>query len=96
MTKERFDAIIKELVECGDIILSDWGLCDGLPYIAIEFEDFDGFDADGCGLGDRKYAVPDLVEELEDFFEETLDDGFYQEGVLFGTKYCVGYGSYNI
>ena len=91
MNKERFNYLMTTLENFGDLTIEHFNDDE----IGVTFEDFWGFDEDWNEIT-RDYEEPELVAELEQFFEENLEGDFYLEGELFGNQYCVGYSSFDI
>ena len=90
MNQERFNYLVVTLQETGDLSVEHYG-----GAFHLTFEDFLGFTDDWDEIP-RRYTRPDLVSELEQFFDETLKDDYYLRGEIFGEQYCVGYASFDI
>lgn len=87
MTRERFDYLVTTLQASGDLSVDYYG-----GAIHLTFEDFLGFTED-WDEEERQYVEPDLVSELERFFDE---NNYYLHEKIFGEQYCIDYASSDI
>ena len=90
MKKNEMMELLNELERCDDVLINRIN-----GEIHIEIYDFIGFDDDWCEEY-REFSKPELVERLEEVFEEFGDGGFYDSMELEGQVFVLGYTSYDI
>ena len=90
MTKNEMMELLNELKRCDDVLINHIN-----DEIHIDIYDFVGFD-DDWHEEFREFSKPELVERLEEVFEEFGDGGFYDSMELEGQTFILGYSSYNI
>jgi hypothetical protein len=90
MKKNEMMELLNELKNSGDILINHLN-----GEIHIDIYDFVGFD-EGWNEEYREFSKPELVEYLEEVFEEFGDGGFYDSMELEGQTFVLGYTSYDI
>ena len=90
MKKNEMMELLNELERHGDVIINNLN-----GEIHIDIDDFVGFD-DDWNEEYREYSKPELVERLEEVFEEFGDGDFYNSMELEGQVFILGYTSYDI
>ncbi len=83
MTKAKFEELVKELVECGDVTVVEF---EGTVFLT--FEDFEGFTEEYEEI-EREYVKPELVGKFFEVFEAGTSR-------MFGKCYHVGFASEEI
>lgn len=83
MTKAKFEELVKELVECGDVTVVEFEKA-----VFLTFEDFEGFTEEYEEV-EREFVKPELVEKLLEVFEGEVSE-------LFGKCYHVHFASEEI
>jgi hypothetical protein len=90
MKKNEMMELLNELERSGDVLINHLN-----GEIHIDIYDFVGFD-DNWNEEFREFSKPELVECLEEVFEEFGDGGFYDSMELEGQTFVLGYTSYDI
>ncbi len=90
MTKNEMMELLNELERSGDVFIRH---DDG--EIHIDIHDFVGFD-ENWHEEFREFSKPELVERLEEIFEELGDGDFYDSMELEEQVFVLGYTSYDI
>ena len=91
MSAKMMMTMLETLAQAGDVEIlrkSDTEIC-------VNFIDFIGFDDDWCEEF-RDYAMPELVEQVEDIIAELGTGDYYHEMVLDGVSFVFGYTSFDI
>lgn len=86
------------ILEMANALGEDAIVFDTPNHISIDFNDFEGFDANWSEIM-RDYDNPVAVKAFEDFLNEnalSVDDDFYTDYHFNGFTVTVGYTSYDI
>jgi len=94
MLNKELEKMIAELTACEDGWCSDRGDNE----YAITFDNFGGFDEDGCEI-DREFVKPELVDAIIEWLDENalfVEDDYYILYHFEGYSVQVGYTSFDI